>query len=169
MTQEFQSEYSVHLGAKLTDSPGLGDRNIPMSQWLNLYNIFQESNPQVELVLVVIEGKNRVNIADIQVFSILDTALKNIKAQNIAIVFNKCGEQDDEDDILEFYNEAREQAQTTMLPELKGEDVLLIRSRDDIIGRKMKDQQLKDAQMKLHNLIREDIFSFVKRKFAAVT
>ena len=169
MTQEFQSEYSVHLGAKLTDSPGLGDRNIPMSQWLNLYNIFQESNPQVELVLVVIEGKNRVNIADIQVFSILDTALKNIKAQNIAIVFNKCGEQDDEDDILEFYNEAREQAQTTMLPELKGEDVLLIRSRNDIIGRKMKDQQLKDAQMKLHNLIREDIFSFVKRKFAAVT
>ena len=92
MTQEFQSEYSAHLGCILTDSPGLGDRNIPMSQWLNLYNDFQKTQPNVDLVLVVVEGKNRVNIADVQVFSILDAALKNIKAENIAIVFNKCGE-----------------------------------------------------------------------------
>ena len=51
-----------------------------MSQWLNLYNNFQKSQPTVDLVLVIVEGKNRVNIADVQVFSILDTALKNIKA-----------------------------------------------------------------------------------------
>ena len=111
-----------------------------MSQWLNLYNDFQKSQPTVDLVLVIVEGKNRVNIADVQVFSILDTALKNIKAENIAIVFNKCGEYDDEDDIIEFYNEAREQAQSTMLPDLTKDDVLLVRTRSDIISRKMKDQ-----------------------------
>ena len=33
----------------------------------------------------------------------------------------------------------------------------------------MKDQELKDAQMQLHNLIRNDIFSFVKRKFGSVS
>lgn len=79
-----------------------------MSQWLNLYNDFQESNPRVDLVLVVVEGKARVNVADVQVFSVLDAALKSIKAENIAIVFNKCGEQDIVEDILDFYNEARE-------------------------------------------------------------
>ena len=63
-----------------------------MSQWLNLYNNFQEQNQAIDLVLVVVEGKNRVNIADVQVFSVLDAALKSIKAENIAIVFNKCGE-----------------------------------------------------------------------------
>ena len=46
-----------------------------MSQWLNLYNDFQKSNEQIDLVLVVVEGKNRVNIADVQVFSVLDAAL----------------------------------------------------------------------------------------------
>ena len=111
-----------------------------MSQWLNLYNDFQKTQPNVDLVLVVVEGKNRVNIADVQVFSILDTALKNIKAENIAIVFNKCGEQDEEEDIIEFYDEARIQAQSTMLPDLTKDDVLLIRTRSDIVGRRMKDQ-----------------------------
>ena len=56
-----------------------------------------------------------------------------------------------------------------MLPDLADEDCLLIRTRSDIVGRRMKDQQLKDAQMELHNVIREDIFSFVKRKFGAVS
>ena len=140
-----------------------------MSQWLNLYNSFQEQNQAIDLVLVVVEGKNRVNIADVQVFSVLDAALKSIKAENIAIVFNKCGEQDDEEDILEFYNEARDQAQSTMLPDLKEEDVLLLRARTDIIGRKLKDQALKDAQMKLHNVLRDELFNFVQKKFSAVS
>ena len=52
-----------------------------------------------------------------------------------------------------------------MLPDLKEEDVLLVRTRSDIVGRKMKDQVLKDAQMKLHNVLREELFTFVKSKF----
>ena len=47
--------------------------------------------------------------------------------------------------------------------------MLLIRTRSDIVGRRMKDQQLKDAQMELHNVIRDDLFNFVKTKFSAVT
>ena len=47
--------------------------------------------------------------------------------------------------------------------------MLLIRTRSDIVGRKMKDQQLKDAQMKLHNVIRDELFDFVKKKFSAVS
>ena len=70
-------------------------------------------------MLVVIEGKNRVNIADIQVFSVLDAALKSIKAENVAIIFNKCMETDESDDIIEFYNEARDQAKCSVLPDLK--------------------------------------------------
>ena len=56
-----------------------------------------------------------------------------------------------------------------MLPDLKEEDVLLIRTRTDIVGRKMKDQALKDAQMKLHNVIRDELFNFVMKKFSAVS
>lgn len=48
-----------------------------------------------------------------------------------------------------------------MLPDLKEEDVLLLRARTDIIGRKLKDQALKDAQMKLHNVLRDELFNFV--------
>ena len=32
----------------------------------------------------------------------------------------------------------------------------------------MKDQELKDSQLKLHNIIRKDLFKFVKTKCAAV-
>ena len=56
-----------------------------------------------------------------------------------------------------------------MLPDLKPEDVFLIRTRTDIVGRRMKDQQLKDAQMQLHNVLKDDLFDFVKTKFSAVT
>ena len=55
-----------------------------------------------------------------------------------------------------------------MLPDLKEEDVFLI-ARSDIVGRKMKDQALKDAQMQLHNVLKDDLFDFVKTKFSAVT
>ena len=56
-----------------------------------------------------------------------------------------------------------------MLPDLTDKDCLLIRTRSDIVGRRMKDQELKDAQMQLHNVLKDDLFDFVKTKFSAVT
>jgi ATPase subunit of ABC transporter with duplicated ATPase domains len=37
-TQQISTYYSDVVKAYLTDTPGLGDKNIPVSQWLNIYN-----------------------------------------------------------------------------------------------------------------------------------
>ena len=64
-TQEFNTQYSESLGCWLTDSPGLGNYDMPLNQWLAKYNEFNkggESNSNsIDLVLVVIERVERVS------------------------------------------------------------------------------------------------------------
>ena len=45
---------------------------------------------------------------DVQVFTVLESSLKNIKRENILIIMNKCQANDELEDIEEFYKVAKE-------------------------------------------------------------
>jgi GTPase Era involved in 16S rRNA processing len=56
----------------LVDSPGLGDNNLPLHQWLDIYNkTFKANTPDVDLILLVIEKSKRVSAKETIAFSIL--------------------------------------------------------------------------------------------------
>jgi hypothetical protein len=72
VTQVFTGHYSPYLDCNLIDSPGLGDRNIPINQWLEIYNTsFKKEYPSVDLILLVIEKNERVSTKEIVSFSVL--------------------------------------------------------------------------------------------------
>lgn len=72
-----------------------------------------------DLVVVVIEYRARVSSNETFALTVLDTALKHIAPDNIAVIMNKCSEDDEPSEILAFYNEARTQAKAENLPVLK--------------------------------------------------
>ena len=72
MTQTFTGHYSPYLDCYLIDSPGLGDPQIPINQWLKIYNTsFKTEYPSVDLILLVIERGERVSNKEIVAFSVL--------------------------------------------------------------------------------------------------
>ena len=72
MTQSFSGYYSPYLDCNLIDSPGLGDNNLPLHQWLDIYNTsFKANTPNVDLILLVIEKSERVSGKETIAFSIL--------------------------------------------------------------------------------------------------
>ena len=92
----------------LSDSPGLADKNLPTAQWLEIYNgTFKQQFNAVDLVLIIIEKRERVSAAETIAFTVLDEAVEKMDAKNLAVVMNKCGEDDELEDALEFYNQAR--------------------------------------------------------------
>ena len=60
------------------------------------------------MVIVVIEKRERVSISEKQTFTVLDNCLKEIHADNIIVVMNRCSEEDEEEEIIQFYNSAKE-------------------------------------------------------------
>jgi hypothetical protein len=65
---------------------------------------------------VVIEKQERVDIKIVQTFIVLETALKKINFTNLCIILNKCTEDDEIEDVITFYEEARNQASSSILP-----------------------------------------------------
>ena len=107
----------------LTDSPGLCDKNIPLNYWLDIYNkCYQSKIEKIDMVLVIIEKKERVSAGDSEVFSVLSSILDKICAENIAVIMNKCDEDDEPEDIIDFYSMAKSQANANNLPVLKNMD-----------------------------------------------
>ena len=89
------------------------------------------------MVIVVIEKRERVSLLETQTFTVLDNCLKEIHADNIIVVMNRCQEEDEEDDIIEFYNDARTEANTSNLPDLTLENILIIK-KYGFVTKKMK-------------------------------
>ena len=85
----------------LIDSPGLGDPNLPIPQWLALYRdqVVKEVG-KADLVLIVIEKMERVRIDVLEVFTILNKAMEGIDSHNIAIIWNKATVDDEPKDVL---------------------------------------------------------------------
>ena len=108
----------------MTDSPGLNDGNIPLSQWLNIYNkSFHAHNKKVDLVILIIQKRERVEAGDIQVFTVLDTIIGRISAKNVAVIVNRCTPDDDIEDVLGLYRDVYKQvAKPKNLPNLSEKD-----------------------------------------------
>jgi len=87
-------------------------------------------NSRIDLCLIVIEKKERVDSTTVLAFELLDLTIEEMKANNLVIVFSKAMEnEDDFESVLEFYAEAHEQGKCVNMPkpdELKSENVLLL-------------------------------------------
>jgi folylpolyglutamate synthase/dihydropteroate synthase len=86
-------------------------------------------NSRIDLCLIVIEKKERVDNSTVLAFELLDLTIEKMKANNLVIVFNKATKEDDFESVLEFYAEAYEQANCVNMPkpdEVKEENVLLL-------------------------------------------
>ena len=56
---------SGHGKIKLYDSPGMSDPNIPIDQWLNLYNnAIGSKNEKINLLVLVIEHAKRLSFKE---------------------------------------------------------------------------------------------------------
>jgi hypothetical protein len=60
--------YSPHLKCLVTDSPGLGDKKIAMPLWIKNFNCQFEMNPRIDVCLVVIEKRERVDVTIVLAF-----------------------------------------------------------------------------------------------------
>jgi GTPase Era involved in 16S rRNA processing len=56
----------------VTDTPGLGDAKIPIGQWINLFNAQLAANERVDLCLIVVEKKERVENNTVFAGNLLD-------------------------------------------------------------------------------------------------
>ena len=89
---------------QLIDSPGLADPSIPLDVWVRLYNSqIAEAIGGIDLVIIVIEYAERPSTKEFKDFAVLNQALKSIKSEKIVILFNKCSDQIDEQDVKDFY------------------------------------------------------------------
>ena len=92
---------------KFIDSPGLADPNIPINQWVNLYNQ-QVKGELIELVVCLIEYNERPTTKELTVFAKINQAFPEIKSENLVVAFNKCPPEFDESDANHFYNACRD-------------------------------------------------------------
>jgi hypothetical protein len=73
----------------VTDSPGLGDAKLPLPQWIASFNNQLELNSRIDLCMIVIEKKERVDTPTVAAFTLLDQTMAALKPSNILIIFNK--------------------------------------------------------------------------------
>jgi hypothetical protein len=52
----------------VTDSPGLGDSNFPVDLWITGFNALLEKNPNIDMCMIVIEKKERVDTNTVLAF-----------------------------------------------------------------------------------------------------
>jgi hypothetical protein len=87
-------------------------------------------NSRIDLCLIVIEKKERVDTTTVLAFELLDLTIEEMKANNLVIVFSKAmKDEDDFESVQEFYAEAHKQGKCVNMPkpdELKSENVLLL-------------------------------------------
>jgi len=101
-----------------------------MPLWIENFNKQFNMNPRIDVCLVVIEKRERVDATIVLAFELLDLTIEKMKADNLVIVFNKADE--DEDDfksVMEFYEEAYKQAKCKNMPkgcDLQQSSVLLL-------------------------------------------
>lgn len=66
----------------------------------------------------------------------LANVLSGLNADNFAIIMNKCNEDDEKKDIINFYNEARKQGELK-LPDLTDDQILIFERQTGIINKAM--------------------------------
>ncbi len=72
--------------------------------WVRLYNSqIAEAIGGIDLVIIVIEYAERPSTKEFKDFAVLNQAVKAIKSEKIVILFNKCFDQIDEQDVKDFY------------------------------------------------------------------
>ena len=78
---------------------------------------------------------------------------------------NKCTKYDNKKTVKEFYNDARELAGTTTLPDLDESNFLVIK-RHAFVHKGLDDEGLEEAMIKLQNKLRGDVLSFFHQKLS---
>jgi len=83
---------------------------------------------------------------------------------------NKCNPDDDElEDVVEYYMLAKEQAKATNLPDLsKASDQILMINKIGGVKKSYKGEALEAAQHKVMAAIKEDVVLFCRKKLAGV-
>lgn len=71
-TQRFDAYYSEPFGITLFDSIGLGDPDIPIPVWLELFNDLIKSEIQFGSIIIVLEHRLRPDSIDEQFLTIVD-------------------------------------------------------------------------------------------------
>ena len=101
-----------------------------MPLWINNFNKQFDKNPRIDVCLVVIEKRERVDQTIVLAMELLDLTIENMKADNLVIVFNKADEDEDNfESVMQFYKEAYEQAKCKNMPkvqDLQEKDILLL-------------------------------------------
>ena len=147
-TKQFHAHRSTVLvpNVTLVDSPGLNDPDILPAHWIDMYNLqCFEHIKKVSLVVVVIERQERCATNTLELFTMINKTMSNLKKENIAIIYNKCSEDDVPEDVLKMYTEAREGAKAWKLPVLTDCKQILIVDKVSGIKKSMKGDELKKA------------------------
>jgi predicted GTPase len=108
VTQNFQTYSSILPEFKDTafmDSPGLNDPDMALENWVQKYNntVGKQSAPRLSLVVLLIECQARPTLAACVELAALLSCVTKLRAQNFAVVINKCAPRYTPAKAIEFF------------------------------------------------------------------
>ena len=108
VTQNFETHFSMEpelRGTAFIDSPGLNDPDMALENWVQKYNntVGKQSAPRLSLVVLLIECQARPTLAACVELAALLSCVTKLRAQNFAVVINKCAPRYTPAKAIEFF------------------------------------------------------------------
>ena len=75
---------------KFMDTPGLNDNRMTLETWLERYRESAVGGSALDLVILVVESKIRVEVQDVSNMQQVINIARGVEAKNIAYVITKC-------------------------------------------------------------------------------
>ena len=72
------------------DTPGLNDNRMTLETWLERYRESAVGGSALDLVILVVESKIRVEVQDVSNMQQVINIARGVEAKNIAYVITKC-------------------------------------------------------------------------------